>query len=48
MTLQRRTDEILESNPVLTWMEALQIAANEKPVDYFETERRKHLTHQFK
>ena len=45
MTLQRRTDEILDSNPAMTWAEALQIAANEKREDYFEAERKRHLTH---
>lgn len=44
MTLQRRTDEILNTTPGMTWMEALQIAANEKREDYFEAERARHLT----
>jgi hypothetical protein len=48
MTLQRRTDEILEATPGVTWQEALELAANEKREDYFEQERAKHLTHSFR
>jgi hypothetical protein len=44
MTLKRRIDEMLDANPCMTWMEALQVAANEKREDPFLAERQKHLT----